>query len=761
MRLSLFLYVLCFSLLGFSQTYEIVEVDIVCESSSIEGINSKGSDFSPFISNGEFYMTSSREFDKFNLGENNWKNSGYLNIFKAKIKGEVDANIETKPFSIVSQNLMAENHTGPLTISITGDTMFFTQVLSVKKNKRKNKFRPQLYMSVKVGGDWDDPIALPFNDPAFSYGHPSFDHVNKRLYFASDREGGMGGKDIYYSEIKQGQWADPVNVKSVNSDKDEVFPYLIEGVIFFSSNRATSKGGLDIFWKVIDQELDQPQSLAGLNSEQDDFGLFVMPGMKKGFYASNKNGNDDIFFLTMEKKVTVKNQLAGKFTYRNLDGTPSGLKVIVTGEEDELLFETTTDDKGQFQFNNIDYDGKYKITTKSEDDLYLTIYDKDGNPVVDLVTDEKGAFTYKKLSYEKSGTLSLVPEDMIDMTLNQGHLSGQFIYENIPGEYPNKLNVILEDNEGNMKFTTFTDENGNFDFRKLDMEENYILKVPEGSDELILLIFDQKGNVVAQLKGSETGQFTYRKLKPTFSNSLAVLEENEEMFELETQTISGYFEYQNIDNEFKNGLKVQAYSEDGLLLDETLTDNKGNFRFRNLPIDDNLLFKVNEKDENLELDDFTLYIFDRNGKKIAQLKRGQNDYFIYKPLGFENSTLTHVSEDSLDINISIDTDHDIVIVYFDSNKSNAKSSDLKKLSKLLAELKNDSKLRIEVNAYADAKNSDDYNLILSGKRGDWVVNYFTKKGISKSRFIVNAYGEAGLVDENNDALNRRAEIRIY
>ncbi|MFT4603248.1 MAG: outer membrane protein OmpA-like peptidoglycan-associated protein, partial [Arenicella sp.] len=343
---------------------------------------------------------------------------------------------------------------------------------------------------------------------------------------------------------------------------------------------------------------------------------------------------------------------------------------------------------------------------------------------------------------------------------NQGHLSGQFIYEKIPGEYPNQLKVLLEDEDGNMKFTTFTDQHGNFDFTKLDMKENYLLKVPENSDDLILLIFDQKGNVVAQLKGSESGSFNYRKLKPTYANSLSVIGEDEDMFELETQTISGYFEYKNLSNEFGEGLEIQAFSEDGFLLEETKTDKNGNFRFRNLPLEHNLLFKVSEEVDDMRLEDFRLYIFDRDGKKIAQLSRGQNDYFIYKPLGFETeSNLTHVGEDSLEF--AIQTEHDIVTVYFDSNKSNAKNADVKKLSKLYKELKADPSLKIEVNAYADAKNSDEYNLVLSSKRGDWVVQYFIKKGISKNRFIVNAYGEAGLISQDNDALNRRAEIRVY
>ena len=749
------------SLVSNAQTYEIVEVNVTCESKSIEGLNSKGSDFCPIIFGDAFYFTSSREYDLFNVGENNWNKLQRLNLFEGKIKGDITEDIKIKGVELVSQKIMTDNHTGPMCLSVTGDTMFFTQVQAIaKKNKsRKDKYRPQLYMSIKIGNDWDDPVLLPFSDDQFSFGHPSYDSKNKRLYFASDYTGSKGGKDIFYSEIKQSQWSAPENVGNINTASNEVFPHFVDGFLFFCSDRSEGQGGLDIYWKMLSQKLDKPKPAIGLNGPTDDFGVFVFPGMTKGFYSSNSEGSDDIFFFTMDKKVTVQNVLAGKFTYRSLDGNPSGLNVMVVNEEDEMIFETTTDDKGEFQFSNIDYDGNYQIKAKSEDDLYLTIYDKDGNPLTDLVTDEKGSFTYKKLGYDSGGTLALIPEDMIDMTLNQGHLSGQFVYEKIPGEYPGQLKVLLVDEDGNMKFTTFTDENGNFDFKKLDMEQNYLLTVPENSEDLILLIFDQKGNVVAQLKGSQQGQFNYRKLKTSYSNSLKVIEENEDMFVLESQTISGYFEYKNLKNEFENGLKVQAYNEDGMLLEETTTDGKGKFRFRNLPLDNNLLFKVNEKDENLKLDDFTLYIFDRNGKKIAQLKRGQNDYFIFKPLGFEDVNLTQIKEDSLDI--TIQTSHTIVTVYFDSNKSNAKDSDLKQLSKLYAELKNDPKLRIEVNAYADARNSDEYNLILSGKRGDWVVNYFVKKGISKNRFIVNAYGEAGLVDQNNDALNRRAQIRIY
>ncbi|UKN02365.1 OmpA family protein [Paracrocinitomix mangrovi] len=746
----------------FGQTYEVVSVEIVCTPKKIEQFNTKAAEFSPFVHDNIIYFTSGREYDMFNFGENNWNRGGYLNMFKAEMKGDVDENVKFKSSTIISNKLMTNNHTGPLCMSVTGDTMFFTQVKPVENTKKnKKKYKPQLYMSVKVDDNWQDPVALPFNDAAYSFGHPAFDSYKGRLYFASDIQGTKGGKDIFYADLKNGSWVTPQALESVNTTSNELYPYVVDGCIFFSSDRANGQGELDIYWQDI-KNAGEVEILNGINSPEDDFGIFVFPGMNKGFYSNNSSGNDDIHFFNMDKQTTVRNVLAGNFTYRNIEGTVSGLNVMIIGEDDEIILETTTDSKGDFIFNNIDYDGDYRIETRSEEELYLTFYDENGNPVTKLVSDENGSFTYKKLGYDKGGTLALIPEDMIDVELNKGHLTGQFIYEKIPGDYPDKLRVLLVDEDGNMKFETFTDKNGNFDFRNLDMEENYILTVPENDDDLVLLIFDKKGNVVAQLKSDPKGDFTYRKLSPSYSNSLKVLQEDEDVFELETKTISGYFEYKNIQGNFEGGLTVQAYTENGILIEETKTDAQGKFRFRSLPLEDNLLFKINEDDPNLELDDFTLYIFDRDGKKIAQLRRGQNDFFIYKPLGFESANnLNQIEEDSIDVNISIKTDYDLVVVYFDSNKSNAKSSDLSKLNNMVKLLKSNPSLKIEVNAYADARSSDEYNLILSGKRGDWVVDYCVKKGISKNRFIVNAYGETQLVDENNDALNRRAEIRIY
>ena len=730
--------------------------------SAIREINSEGIDFAPVVSGNKLYFTSSREYDLVNLGENNWKNGGYLNVYCAEFKGDISADSRFKEITLASEKLKTDSHTGPVSFSASGDTMFYTQVIVTKKKGKKNKFRPQLFMATREGDLWTNFQSLPFNDESASFGHPSYDSESQRLYFSSDIAGGFGGKDIYYSDLVNGTWSAPVNMKDINSASNDLFPFFTEGHLFFSSDREGGQGGLDIYWKFLQQAHDSVQTVVGINTEFDELGIFIFPGMKAGYLSSNKSGNDDIYFLELEKKVTVKNELAGLFTYRNLSSEASGLKVQLVDDEDMVLYETNTSSNGEFVFRNLNLDGNYSLRAISEDDLNLVIYDKEGNPVIDLVSDENGNFTYKKLEFASSGLPTLIPENMLNEDGTTGHLSAQLIYENIPGEYPANVAVKLYDQNGNEVARQMTDNAGNFDFRQLSLSENYILKVDESiEEEMVLLVFDKYGSVTAQLKSNAEGEFIYRKLSGEHQKGLAMLEEKEEIFELETQTIAGYFEYNKLNGIPGKGLTIYAYNDDGVMLSETQTDDKGQFRFRSLPTGTNILFKIDENDPDLKLDDFTLYIYDRYGRKVAGLSRGQNGYFIYKPLGFQNTNLAAIEEDSLNMDLALATNYDIVQVYFDSNMSNVKSGDVDELDKLCKLLKANPDLRMEINAYADARASDDYNLVLSKKRGEWIVNYMVKKGIPASRVIVNAYGETKLIDAANDALNRRAEIRVY
>jgi hypothetical protein len=78
---------------------------------------------------------------------------------------------------------------------------------------------------------------------------------NNILVFTSDRPGGFGGLDLYYSIFRNGNWSSPVNLGSrINSSADEYRPVIGSAPDFtnlymmFSSNRPGGKGGFDLYF---------------------------------------------------------------------------------------------------------------------------------------------------------------------------------------------------------------------------------------------------------------------------------------------------------------------------------------------------------------------------------------------------------------------------------------------------------------------------------------------------------------------------------
>jgi hypothetical protein len=83
--------------------------------------------------------------------------------------------------------------------------------------------------------------------------------LKKVMIFASNREGGFGGYDLYYSILKNGIWSSPVNLgPRINTSSDEYRPVIglqtdfTNEFLIFSSNRPGGKGGFDLYFTGID-----------------------------------------------------------------------------------------------------------------------------------------------------------------------------------------------------------------------------------------------------------------------------------------------------------------------------------------------------------------------------------------------------------------------------------------------------------------------------------------------------------------------------
>lgn len=182
----------------------------------------------------------------------------------------------------------------------------------------------KLYVSSYNNG-WSEPQPLPesINKKKFTNTQPAVGIDSKTgseiLYFVSDRPGGKGGMDIWYSVYskKNNKWTDAKNCgNKINTTADEVTPFyvLTERMLYFSSNGHGGLGELDVLktsgemakWTEI-ENLGVP-----INSGFDDLYYSSNALNTEGFFTSNRQADkdastccDDIFAFKYVDKISV------------------------------------------------------------------------------------------------------------------------------------------------------------------------------------------------------------------------------------------------------------------------------------------------------------------------------------------------------------------------------------------------------------------------------------------------------------------------
>ncbi|HEX4887490.1 MAG TPA: OmpA family protein, partial [Luteibaculaceae bacterium] len=165
-----------------------------------------------------------------------------------------------------------------------------------------------IWMSQFRDGEWQEPSMLNevVNQKEFNSTQPAVGSFQDKkgktvdvLYFVSDREGGRGGLDLWYSLVdsKTGDFKKAKNLGSkVNSAGDDITPFYDQeaGALYFSSNGHPSIGGFDIFRADgTHNKLSTPQN-AGypLNSPADDSFFVLSKNQDEGYFVSNRAGGN-------------------------------------------------------------------------------------------------------------------------------------------------------------------------------------------------------------------------------------------------------------------------------------------------------------------------------------------------------------------------------------------------------------------------------------------------------------------------------------
>lgn len=224
----------------------------------------------------------------------------------------VKMNGEWQEPMMLSNRINSVENEGTCSISADGKLLVFTSCLG-----RKSFGSCDLYISKLIGEEWTEPLNMgeSINTPYWE-SQPSLSADGNKLYFISDRNK-RSGKDIFVSyRNAQGEWSPAEALpNTVNTNKDEFSPFIHANgrTLYFSSNGHIGLGGLDLFSSELDHnQWSTPQNLGyPINNHLDQVSLFVTADGKKGYYADEKrNGNLDIsaniLEFDMPEPVTVK-----------------------------------------------------------------------------------------------------------------------------------------------------------------------------------------------------------------------------------------------------------------------------------------------------------------------------------------------------------------------------------------------------------------------------------------------------------------------
>jgi len=762
---------------------KVVEYEV----KEIFGLNSENAEFSPVWYNQKLVFSSDREYDLNSIGEGNWNGVKFINVFTSEVKSRSNDSVVFDKVKIFDHSFIGVDHVGPVCFTNDGKEAIFSLV-SHRKQKvfGKVQYRPYLYSAKLIKGKWNEFKRLNFVKINYSYSQPSLSGDGNTLYFTSDALETTGGKDIFMSTRTSDGWTDPIIVNGVNSEQDEMFPTIHGSKLYFSSNREGGSGALDIYEAELkDSKFLNVRNLGStINTEADDFSMLFNPNKESGYFSSNRNGNDDIFYFNLIEKVTMyeDDMVSGQFTYRYLkDKDPSGLEVQMLDDEGNVIYRTTTDENGEFVFKKLPSDGKYTIKLLNDgEEVELTLYGKDSDTF--LISDENGSFVYRRLNSNDVGTLSLMDSEDVDLDLKEGTMNGQFVYRKLNGESPGGMDVYLVDDEGNIVMRTKTDEYGNFEFKKLPLDKSYTIQTENNDNDMDLMLFNKYDEITATLAKDSNGNFVYRKLKSDHLSKLELMSDDADDLEFSERTmaISGLFKYSKMEGNPDN-MEFEILDGEGNFLMRGKTDENGYFNYKKLPLSDEIMFKLDEEsvyfDQKIDLE-----ILSRSRDILINLYKDEKGFFTYRRLNSEKDVIktievddqgelvlreSKVEKDPEDVLNSLLSE--ITTVYYNRDDKKLTEHDKKMLDNIVVKLIDNKGLKVKLDSYASSRGDKGHNMRLSQRRVDGVKKYLTRHGIPSSRIITKAHGEAAEdgrckgVEECIEAmhrLNRKTEIQL-
>jgi outer membrane protein OmpA-like peptidoglycan-associated protein/tetratricopeptide (TPR) repeat protein len=674
-------------------------------------LNSNMLDFSPSYMDGGIVFVSNRQAEVAGRKKDLWTGDDYNTLFYSE-KNSEGKQAEPELFSL---KLADRFHEGPVAFSKSSDQVFFTKNLT-KKTKNK-EYILKIYTAFNNSGVWGEQGQLDLGDGVSNDAHPTLSPDGQKLYFASDREGGFGGMDLYVSTFSAGKWSSPENLGStINTPGNELFPFIYDdGTLYFASDGWGGLGGLDNFYVEKKDEFSWGEAInldKPFNSNKDDFGYILNVTGTEGYFTSAREdglGKDDIYSFKLKnpqgnKKPSAPKLFASICTFD--EGTGERLpdvKINVLAQADDGSFMGFEEDF-LMSLKPTNVEGEYTLTVKRRDPF-------DDGENSSYTSDANGQFS---MNYKPSRKYVLV-----------GKMDG----------YKESRQEVTAENLANGEFCIPMTPAQCISLRGIVTNRKFGNPIPNATVTLVDLCTGETEEVRADAGGNYQFpclpcgcDFVVRGTKANFKedNGLAsTVDMSCEGMETLTQDLK---------------LLPPSISPDG----EFVTyDNNPNTNTSPYP----------------KTEDYNPYDYSNpNPTNDGVYSGGVNT----SPAG----ELPRSAEEMLENGITIE----LKDIYYDFDKYNIRNWDAQPdLDKVVAVMRRHPDIHIALGSHTDSRASDAYNDELSENRAKSAKQYIIAKGIESHRITARGFGENQLVNRCSDGVectedehqaNRRTEVRI-
>jgi OmpA-OmpF porin, OOP family len=304
-------------------------------------INADGSDYSMVINNSHRFITSSR------LVKDDKKHLNRIYALSDTAKSGMQM------ISFKDAGGKKEIEYGTPSLDGTGKRMYLTRWY--KEGAKTIHF---IYLTKWMNNEWSAPVKLNsnVNVEGFNSIQPFGTPDGKRLFFSSNKPGGLGGDDIWMSDLDaDGNPTNSVNLGSnINTSQDEEAPYynVFAKRLVYSSKGFTGLGGFDLFESWFDgiswskaKNLGYP-----MNSAKDDLYYFPDNTDPKKFYISSDRESDCCLnlFEAHDKKFILTGIVTDCDSHKAL----AGVKVsFVDSISKQTVMQITTGADAKYAFS--------------------------------------------------------------------------------------------------------------------------------------------------------------------------------------------------------------------------------------------------------------------------------------------------------------------------------------------------------------------------------------------------------------------------